>query len=441
MRLQISNLNSAGVRGARPLSAPTWRSPAAQAGYGAKRDLVAYYATLLGMFTVPFTAVGMGPLNLSDVFCLLSIALLASCGRWLQLGVKRSRLVVIGGTMICFGSLLAVGVAHQASDIWTPLKYFVAGLAMFPVLCVIARTSKRWDTLAAAFVLGVVVNCVFAVLQVVDRAQFNAVCITQGRGCGFTDHPNDLGYLIAVGVLFTVALLCRPFTLRPRLLLLGALAVEFAGLAATGSVGSAIGTAAGLLVFGAGAFLLRPQKVAPAAVIIMVALIAGFPAIDMALGRTVVGQRVHNMMSASSVQDTTLGERFQGYEAALEQIRLHPLVGVGTFHSTGNGTAPHNIFIGLWYEAGMLGLLGVVLILVAVLRSTTAATIAGARMNGYGLAALACLGALLAAIVCSQVAPFFYRRAAWAPLWLAFAFAQAVTVAVAAHRQRSAQRG
>ena len=413
-----------------------WRPPVRDASAGNGREYAAFCLSLLSMLTVPFTAIGMGPLNLSDVFCLLSIGLLASSVRWTQLGLQRTRLVVIAGAMIVGGSVLGVAVSRQMNDIWTPFKYFVAGLAMFPVLCIVARTPKRWDPLCAAFVLGVSLNCIDAMLQVVDRSHFNAACITQGRGCGFTDHPNDLGYLIAVGVLFTVAGLSRNVSPWMKRFFQGALVIQLAGLAATGSIGSAIGMVGGLMVFGAGALWLRPQKSAPWAIFLVVAAIVLFPALGVVAGQTVVGKRIQALMSASSVADTTLGERFQGYEVAMIRIKNHPVLGVGTFHSTGNGTAPHNIFIGIWYEAGLIGLAGIILTLVAVVSRTVTATLATARMRGLGLAALACLGAVMAAIICSQVAPFFYRRAAWAPLWLAFAFAEAAMVSAAAYRQR-----
>ena len=386
-------------------------------------DLVILVLTLLGTVAVSFTAIRSTALNFADfIYILAAILVLLNPGLMLR-SMSRVQLYIIMGGLISLGSLLTLFQTQILGDIVAPFKFFISSAVIYVLFAAVVRTLDRWKAVAAAFVVGVAVNCIDAILQVALPGRFHADCMTQGRACGFTDHPNDLGYLICAGIFTTLALVPL-FDKRVKLVLFAVLGLECSGLAATGSMGSAVGVLAGLGFYTLGSFRLRPKKTGASLVAGLLAGLLLLPVIIIVAMNTQLGHRFADFFgqsNASSISDTTLGERFITYDLAFRLIKQTPFAGVGMYHGPGS-MVPHNVFIGIWYECGVLGLIGILTILLYTAYSSTRTFLGRWTSIKPAYAALAVAAGIFGLLICAQIAPFGYRRAAWAPFWLAATF-------------------
>jgi O-antigen ligase len=121
----------------------------------------------------------------------------------------------------------------------------------------------------------------------------------------------------------------------------------------------------------------------------------------------------------------TFWSRFETYQASLNRIMQNPLVGVGldersTFADTGYRV--HNILLGSWYGAGLFGMLGVVLLIMAVIRSGYVA-ICNADSEKEAHLCLALICSIGAFLLIGMSAPILFVRYGWLPGALLIALA------------------
>ena len=287
-------------------------------------------------------------------------------------------------------SVTAEGVSDAVKD----LLFLVVVI----LLVTAAPEQSRWPALAGAIVAPLALLCSFAVVNQwvwgnsFDFHGFDVVTTALGVGVLAPRHAGSLpdanfwGRFLALGLPFALALVAtsRPgpvahlgerrrraavrrkerVTPACRLLALVAVALMAAGLYLTGSRGAFI--AAGL-----GAFVLLVAIAVPVR-----RMLWGLPLGALALAIPGVGSR---LFSSFSVQDSaqragadgSVVERLATQQVAMRVIEARPLTGVGpngyleSFARAAAGTdltltratAPHNLYLGLWAETGLLGLL------------------------------------------------------------------------------------
>ncbi len=98
-------------------------------------------------------------------------------------------------------------------------------------------------------------------------------------------------------------------------------------------------------------------------------------------------ERFGTASSNSGTADATLQTRIDSYEAAWDTIQSSPLVGVGLAREgadTPTGLAVHNLFLAAWYQAGLFGLIGVLLVAGSALAAGWKAMLAARRPGGAG---------------------------------------------------------
>jgi O-antigen ligase len=304
-------------------------------------------------------------------------------------------LFVVARAVSALGSSVSPSVTAEAvSDSLKQLVFLVVVI----LLVTAAPEQSRWPVLAGSITAALAVVCSFAVVdqwllgngfhffgfEVVTTAL--GVGVLAPRHAGALPDANFWGRFLALGLPFALALIA---TSRPRLaahvgersrrramrrleraapsrraLALVAVVLMAAGLYLTGSRGSFIAAGLGTLVF-------------LAAVAVPVRrLLWGLPLAAVALAVPGVGSRLFSSFSvADSAQragaDGSVVERLATQRVALRMVEGHPLTGVGpdgyleTFARTAATTdltltravAPHNLYLGLWAETGLLGLL------------------------------------------------------------------------------------
>jgi O-antigen ligase len=237
-------------------------------------------------------------------------------------------------------------------------------------------------------------------LWVVARGELTA----DGRAMGFTTEPNLLGHqAVLMGGL--AGLLLKPHWAK-GLVLLGAGLMVFL----SGSRGSLLALVPLGIAWWWG---LGSQGR------IKILAIAIFMGASILLSKVNLG----HLANSFDLQANSSKIRLEVWKVALERIKHNPIIGLGQTgfvpyylqHRPPNALSPwightHNVFLQLWVEAGLLGLLGFV-----VLWSKVAWEVWHRKNTAAGLL-------LLAAIVLNLVDYTWFYSGVYYPLWVAMAW-------------------
>lgn len=340
--------------------------------------------------------------------------------------VPRVPLLLVGVWTFAIGALVATlasdgsavqGIAVLARVVYLLVVwYFLAGTVI--------RTPQHAITAVGWWVAGVAVCGAWATAQTIGLIPDGVT--SAGRAVGLTDHENDLGAACAIALLPALAV----FVITRKLWWLGALALVLAGLVFSGSV-SAAAAAIGAVVVGLmSRQMIRPVIALTVACIAVLAFTAGREEL-----RASPVERLETITSADEDRNT-VASRKAVYATAWAEIREHPFIGKGLDdESAGIGLtrkyAVHNLFLGRWYETGLLGLIGILLVVAWMLRAGLQTVIdASARVQpvAFGL-----LGAAVAFVVIAMSQPLLYKRFALVP--------GALILALVAVHQRRLLRG
>jgi hypothetical protein len=345
--------------------------------------------------------------------------------------------VVLFGAGGALSSLAAQSPAASGAEI---LHGAYVMLAWAWVGAMVLRTREHFLIAMTLWVMAAALDGAGAIMQAAG-ADFLTGPLEGGRATGFADHPNDLGGTGAVALVPSLLLATRwngsgnaAIGLSRWLLV----AMVAAAIVLSASVAGMLAGLAGLMVW-----LCLPSVRVPSRVAAIAALASSLLVLAMAGGSiTSPGERVQQVTAAQGADSGAGGsgqDRIAIAKAAWPKIKADPLIGAGldshgqavTILSSGQSIAyqVHGAPLAAWYEAGLLGLFGLVLVWWAILS------------NGWGslgstdLDEMSIGGALLAAFVAflvfAMTVPFVFQQYGW--------FSAVVLVAWSAHRRRSAR--
>ena len=241
------------------------------------------------------------------------------------------------------------------------------------------------------------------------------------RAIGLTDHPNDLGAACAIAVvpalmLATTRLPGRGGWLRAvTWCLLGFTAV---GVILSASVGAMFAGLIAILVW-----LLAPAVRAPGRVAVVAVVAFSLAGLTLAGGAVTSPVKrfedvTRNGVSADSGSGTV---RLKIVQRAWPRIESNPIVGRGLdssglsvnviSHGTIVSYQVHGGPVSIWYQAGILGLLGVVIVVWTLLRGAWRNLIAGDQTDV--LIGLSILAAFLAFLISALTTPFVLQQYGW----------------------------
>ena len=202
---------------------------------------------------------------------------------------------------------------------------------------------------------------------------------TGGRATGFTGHPNDLGALTAIAFVPALMLASRPrIAARPRAWFYLLFLLVAAGLILSVSIGALIAAACAVFVW---LVFQRPSIHAMLALATLTACVVALVTLQSIRGAPDPLERFETATTTSSqagvVQVGSVDQRIGTYRVAIERIEENPFVGVGLdlysvtrpFGVEAYEYDVHNLLIGLWYKTGLIGLVGMVLAFLAIVRS------------------------------------------------------------------------
>jgi putative inorganic carbon (hco3(-)) transporter len=316
--------------------------------------------------------------------------------------------------------------AERSSAAASSLVRFALNFALFPIVFTTLRTRRQIEAVLGSFVLGALIAVAWGVATGTAAA---------GRLGGAGLNPNELGVPLAAGIVLAAALSAnRAWPAPARLAALGAAGVCMAGMFSTVSRQAAVGLGVALLAtpFAAG----RGRRLAALG---LVALAFGGGGVWLGL-----------IAPSSTVARITHGDKYGGngrvdlWRVGWRMVDAHPIQGVGAGNfpissvhyllQPGRTTedslivdqpkVPHNIYLNVLAELGVVGFMLFAAILASCLWSSLAAARTFAR-SGDVATEIAARGLFLA-LVCYLVADFFSSQLFGKQLWLLLAIALAL---------------
>lgn len=333
------------------------------------------------------------------------------------------RTMLAGVLLVFMGAALSLVDATDAiGSIGVASRFVYLTIAWFALAGLSLRTTRHVSTATTLWVGSVALSGAAAVAQLLWGNVIPGTMIDGGRMTGFAQQVNDLGGMCAVALIPAASLLLEPgLGLVRQLLYAFLLALVFAGLLLSGSVGGFMAAAVGLVMWiwigGAG----RRSLGALFGLICLSAVAAGSAA---ELGLVLPGARIASVLSSPLDPYATFYSRLEGYFSAWQAIQASPIFGVG-FDSVSateavTGNLVHNTLIMVWFEGGLIAFLGVILVLLAAARAVWQAWWMSESPASRSLSA-ALFASAGSAFAFSMTAPVLFQRYAWVPVFLAIA--------------------
>jgi O-antigen ligase len=322
---------------------------------------------------------------------------------------------------ILFG-LQAFAIGALVSSFGSPSPLVSLGFLMRFAFVIIAwiwlastlLTSAAHVRLAIiCWVISIAASGLAAIVQILWGDVIPGTSVVWGRATGFAQHVNDLGGMTAVAVPAAIVLASTAATMRLRIMALGGVLLIGAGLLLSGSVGGLLAAGFGTLAY----YFLSGMSRGTTIVLALVLVSAvGFVQFQASQGSETPLERVE----AVQRQGGTVSTRLETFDIALKRIAKNPLIGVGLgagSEETGTSFAVHNMFLGTWYEGGLLALLGLVFLVVNIL----IVGLSGSKLTlppSERLILNALIASFLAYLTFGMGAPTLFARYGWMPAML-----------------------
>jgi O-antigen ligase len=337
--------------------------------------------------------------------------------------VKLPFLLLMGVALFSLGGLLSAFDSYQAlKSIGVIARLILLTVFWLWLGTVILRRQEHITRAIGCWVLSAAICGGGAIVQLLLGDVIPNASIEGGRATGFTGHPNDLGALTAIAFVPALMLASRPrIAAASRAWFYLLLLLVAAGLILSVSIGALIAAACAVFVW---LVFQRPSIHSMLALATLTACVVALVTLQSIQGAPDPLERFETATSTSSqagvVQVGSVHQRIGTYRVAIERIKEDPFVGVGLdlysitrpFGVEAYEYDVHNLVIGLWYKTGLIGLVGMLLALLAIVRSGWTA-ISESISNSERRVAVALGGSVVAFVVFAMTAPILFTRLGW----------------------------
>jgi O-antigen/teichoic acid export membrane protein len=441
-RAALGRTYSASVRLARAHSSPRDVEEPPSDGGDAEFRLprLLYYLglVLLGLLTLR----AGGQVTLSDVLFLFSFLL--ACAELVivrrQVPIRLPFLLLLGIAIFSVGGLISTFQSyHYVSSTAVIVRLIFLTVFWFWLGTVVL--SRRGHVMKATnlWVASAAIGGSAAVVQLLVGDVFLGGTAAGGRMTGFTTHPNDLGGLTCIAFVPALMLAARQNIPAPRRLLSYAvLLLVAAGLILSGSIGALLAAAAAIFVW----FAFQRSSVHSILVFTTLGLcVIAVMTVQVMRGAPTPLERFDMVTSDRTSGGPRVGsveERLIVYRSAANAIEDSPFIGVGLdlrsvtkpFGEENYAYDVHNLVIGLWYKAGLFGLVGMLIAFLAVFRTGWVA-ILRSKSEPERRLAVALVSSAVAFFIFAMSAPVLFSRYGW--------ISAALLLALRAVQQRATQ--
>jgi O-antigen ligase len=375
----------------------------------------------LGAATIGFLTVRPAlAFTASDWIFFLSFGL--TCIVLLTHGVDREylipRTITYGVVLFAIGGLISSHNAIapiQSVSIVVRLLYLT--IVWFWLGTMVLQTRKHVENALIAWVVSASLSASGAIVQFFYGNVISGGGIAWGRMTGFTPHYNSLGGLAATAFVPALMLAVDSRSLSLRTVGFVCVGLLSAGLLLCGSVGGMLAALVATI------FWFTVRGIPRRAVIGLVGIFAAGYLLMSATGETSAPDPLARISRVTSEQQAATGTggtvytRLDGYSQAWKIIKERPLVGIGLDDASSEDVfgdkLVHNMFINPWVSAGVLGLVGILL----MIGGTSALGCAAVRHappaeRGFNAALLA---SIVAFVVFGMGEPILFVRYGWFP--------------------------
>ena len=404
---------------------------AAGAGFELPRRLYYGGVLLLGLITLR----AAGQVTLSDLFFLASFVV--ACAEFVVLPqrvpVKLPFLLLIGVALFSLGGALSSFESYQTlKSIAVIARLVFLTVFWFWLGTIVLRRQEHITTAISCWVLSAAICGGGAIVQLLVGDVIPNASIDGGRATGFTAQPNDLGALTAIAFVPALMLASRPrIAAATRARSYALLLLVAAGLILSASVGALMAAGVATAVWLA---FERISKHMLLTLAVLATCVAALLTLQSMRGAPSPLDRLQSATTNSSLPGggTQLGsvdQRVRTYRVAVARIKEDPFVGVGLdlfsvtrpFGIEAYEYDVHNLVIGLWYKTGLVGLAGMLIALVAILRAAWTAMLRSTSKSEWTVA-VTLASSVVAFIVFAMTAPILFTRLGWISAALVLAF-------------------
>lgn len=394
---------------------------AADEGFDVPRRFYYGGVLLLALVTLRVS----GQVTFSDLLFLASF--LFACAELVilrrRVPVRLPFLLLLGVALFSLGGLLSTFESYQAlKSIGVIARLLLLTVFWLWLGTVILRRQEHITRAIGCWVLSAAICGGGAIVQLLLGDVIPNASIDGGRATGFTGHPNDLGALTAIAFVPALMLASRPrIAAASRAWFYLLLLLVAAGLILSVSIGALIAAACAVFVW---LVFQRPSIHSMLALATLAACVVALVTLQSIRGAPDPLERFETATSTSSqagvVQVGSVHQRIGTYRVAIERIKEDPFVGVGLdlysitrpFGVEAYEYDIHNLVIGLWYKTGLIGLVGMLLALLAIVRSGWTA-ISESISNSERRVAVALGSSVVAFVVFAMTAPILFTRLGW----------------------------
>ena len=369
-----------------------------------------------------------GQVTFSDILFLFSFCFVGAeimiTRRPVPLGIPP--LLIVGMGLFSLGGLFSTfGAVEPVKSAAVVARLLFLTIFWFWLTSAVLNRQDRVQRAVTFWIVSAALAGAAGILQVVAGDVIPNTDPAYGRSTGFTNQPNDLGGICAVAFVPAVMLATRPsLSARHRVTLVGLVFLTGGGLISSGSVGALLAASAAIFVWVAiqrmslHSWFVFGGIIAIAVVVVTVQGLRGAPT---------PLERITSVTTPSTAATATSGSgsfdsRVAVYKVALSRIEADPFIGVGL--DLVSITKPygvvsyeydvHNLVIGTWYKAGLFGVIGILVAIVALLRAGTAALGASLSEDERRTAA-GLISAVVAFTVFAMSEPVLFSRYGWIP--------------------------
>jgi hypothetical protein len=399
-----------------------------------------YYA---GAATIGFLEVrpALG-FTASDLIFLLAfgLAVLVLLVHGLDTPYLMPRAVTVGVLVFALGGFLSSSEAlYPNESALVVVRMLYLTLIWFWLGTVVLRTRSHVHNALVAWVCSAAVSSSGAVVQFFYGDVIPGGTVAWGRMTGFTGHFNILGGLAATA--FVPALMLAVDSPRRGTRLVGTAAVALigAGLLLSGSVGGLLAASVATMVWLA--FRGVSMRIFVSGVVVLAAALVLMSATGSTDAPSPIDRvkRVASAERAASGTGGTIYTRFDAYGDAWARIVEQPLVGVGldpesSSEVLGDDVSVHNLLLGPWFTAGILGVLGIVILVGGAIATGVRVLKSASQSDRASTAAL--VASLAAFVQHGMGEPILFVRYGWFPTALLIALsAQHIRLRASAYEE------
>jgi O-antigen ligase len=329
--------------------------------------------------------------------------------------------VVAGAALFAVGACISAFSSHTlASSMGVTVRFLYLTLVWLWLATVVLRRVSDVRLGASLWVVSISISGLAAIAQLVYGNVIPDTDLAFGRMTGTAQHVSDLGGSAAVALPVAAALaLHRHVDRRVRLVgAIGACLIVTA-LLLSGSVGGMIAAVAGVAVAACAA-----RRTLSFLLVAALMAVAGAVASHLQMAERAASGTLLARIGSVTGSSGTFGERVNVYRAAWSHIANHLFVGVGFGFDPRAADAAlpdlvHNAFLSVWYQGGLIAVVGLLIMSLSAFRSALAEAAAATgddRLLGASLA-----GAFASYLVFGLGEPTLYVRYGWTPAALALA--------------------